>query len=175
MNQEPGSDDDIKKFCEETYGITFTIMSKISVKGEDMHPVYQWLTQKIKNGKQDSEVKWNFQKYLITEDGEIFNVLTTQTNPINPLVRNWLEEPVSVDELFTNKNSYIFPNPAKDFVEIMADNDNAFISNVMIYNTLGESLISKQIGASEQINIEALPAGIYFAKIGSRFVPFIKE
>jgi len=175
MNQEPGSDDDIKKFCEDNYGVTFTLMSKISVKGEDIHPVYQWLTQKSKNGKQDSEVKWNFQKYLITENGELFNVLTTQTNPINPLVKSWLEEPVSVDEFNLNKKFTVFPNPAKDFIEIMTEGDIAVSSKIIIYNSLGECLIHEQIDGNTRINIDSFYAGLYFVKIGSRFIPFIKE
>jgi glutathione peroxidase len=179
MNQEPGSDDDIKKFCEENYGVTFTIMSKISVKGTDMHPVYQWLTQKSKNVKLDSEVKWNFQKYLITENGELFNMLTTQTNPINPLVRNWLEEPVSVNESVNNSFVTVSPNPANDFIDINVGSskllDNKYSSKILIYNILGECLISQQIVENERINIEPLPSGLYFLKIGSISIPFLKE
>ena len=63
MNQEPGSASEIREFCTENYGVTFPIMEKISVKGKDIHPLYQWLTSKAKNGVIDSEVKWNFQKY----------------------------------------------------------------------------------------------------------------
>lgn len=70
-NQEPGTGKEIKEFCTTHYGVTFPMMSKISVKGVDMHPIYQWLTSKEKNGKMDSKVKWNFQKYLINENGEL--------------------------------------------------------------------------------------------------------
>jgi glutathione peroxidase len=179
MNQEPGSDEDIKKFCEENYGVTFTIMSKISVKGTDMHPVYQWLTQKSKNGKQDSEVMWNFQKYLITENGELFNMLTTQTNPINPLVRNWLEESVSVNQEENNSNVIVFPNPAINFIDININYSNllknSYSSKILIYNTIGECLISQKIDTYERINIEPLPSGLYFVRIGGKSVPFVKE
>ena len=65
MSQEPGSYKEIAQFCQLNYGVSFPMMSKISVKGKEMHPVYQFLTQKAKNGKEDSKVKWNFQKYLI--------------------------------------------------------------------------------------------------------------
>src|SRR5512133_1845753 len=71
MNQEPGTAGEIRKFCTDNYGVTFPIMEKISVKGDDMHPVYQWLTSKSKNGVKDSEVTWNFQKYLIDEKGNL--------------------------------------------------------------------------------------------------------
>ena len=70
MKQEPGTNNEIKEFCSLNYGVTFPMMAKISVKGKDIHPVYQWLTKKDKNGIEDSKVKWNFQKYLINEDGQ---------------------------------------------------------------------------------------------------------
>jgi len=63
MSQEPGSDQEIAQFCKLNYGVSFPMMSKISVKGKDMHPVYQFLTQKAKNGLEDSKVEWNFQKF----------------------------------------------------------------------------------------------------------------
>ncbi len=69
-HQEPGTNNEIKEFCTKNYGVTFPMMSKISVKGDDMSPVYKWLTSKKENGKMDSEVKWNFQKYLIDENGQ---------------------------------------------------------------------------------------------------------
>lgn len=91
-NQEPGSDEEIKKFCKKNYGVSFPMMSKISVKGEDIHPVYQWLTQKDKNGKKDSEVKWNFQKYLVDEEGNLEKVIGTRTKPMDEEIINWIEE-----------------------------------------------------------------------------------
>ena len=71
LNQEPGSNSEIKAFCTENYGVTFLMMDKISVKGKDQSPIYQWLTEKSKNGVLDSEVSWNFQKYMIDEDGKL--------------------------------------------------------------------------------------------------------
>lgn len=91
MNQEPGTDEEIKKFCKSNYGVTFPMMSKISVKGKDKHPVYQWLTEKSKNGVKDSKVKWNFQKYLINEDGSLHAVVGTRTKPMDEKITNWIE------------------------------------------------------------------------------------
>jgi glutathione peroxidase len=62
MEQEPGSEKEIAAFCERNYGVTFPMMSKVSVKGKEMEPVYQYLTQKSQNGLKDNEVEWNFQK-----------------------------------------------------------------------------------------------------------------
>jgi glutathione peroxidase len=79
--QEPGTAAEIREFCTSTYGVTFPMMEKISVKGDDMHPVYQWLTSKTKNGVMDSEVKWNFQKYLIDEKGNLVDVIAPKEKP----------------------------------------------------------------------------------------------
>jgi glutathione peroxidase len=81
LGQEPGSAAEIREFCTKNYGVTFPLMEKISVKGDDMHPLYKWLTSKAKNGVMDSEVKWNFQKYLIDEKGNLVDVLAPKEKP----------------------------------------------------------------------------------------------
>jgi len=88
--QEPGSATDIRKFCTENYGVKFPIMEKISVKGDDMHPLYKWLTSKSKNGVMDSEVKWNFQKYLIDENGKLVDVIYSKEKPDSEKVIAWI-------------------------------------------------------------------------------------
>ncbi len=92
MNQEPGSDTEIREFCTENYGVTFPMMSKISVKGKDMHPLYKWLTSKQLNGVEDSKVSWNFQKYLVSENGTLEKVLKPRVQPDDPQVLDWLNE-----------------------------------------------------------------------------------
>ena len=89
-NQEPGSAEEIREFCSVNYGVTFPMMAKISVKGEDKHPVYQWLTEKDKNGVKDSEVAWNFQKYLINPDGSLHAVYPPKTKPDDPEIVQWI-------------------------------------------------------------------------------------
>lgn len=89
-SQEPGSNEQIAKFCEMNYGVTFPMMSKISVKGNDMDKVYKFLTQKSKNGLQDSEVEWNFQKYLINEQGELVKVLSPRVLPTDAAIVGWI-------------------------------------------------------------------------------------
>ncbi|MDR1518273.1 MAG: glutathione peroxidase [Dysgonamonadaceae bacterium] len=79
--QEPGSNQQIKEFCTANYGVTFPLMEKISVKGEDQAPIYAWLTQKALNGKVDQEVTWNFQKYLIDEKGRLVDVVMPSESP----------------------------------------------------------------------------------------------
>jgi glutathione peroxidase len=89
--QEPGTDKEIAVFCRKNYGVTFKMMSKISVKGDDMHEVYQFLTQKEKNGLEDSEVKWNFQKYLLDENGYLVKVIQPQVLPDDASIIDWIE------------------------------------------------------------------------------------
>ena len=88
--QEPGTDEDIKQFCTSNYGVSFPMFSKISVKGKDIHPLYEWLTKKELNGKEDAEVKWNFQKFLINEKGEWVGSISPQTAPLDQKILNWI-------------------------------------------------------------------------------------
>lgn len=90
-SQEPGTNAQIAQFCEKNFGVTFPMMSKISVKGDDMSPVYEFLTKKSKNGVEDSEVQWNFQKYLLNEKGELVKVIPPQTSPKDEKIIDWLK------------------------------------------------------------------------------------
>ncbi len=89
--QEPGSNKEIKQFCTENYGVTFPMMEKIHVKGDSIHPLYKWLTQKSLNGVEDSHVKWNFQKYLIGSNGKLEKVISPWTKPDSKKIINWIE------------------------------------------------------------------------------------
>ena len=90
LNQEPGSASEIREFCTQNYGVTFPMMEKISVKGKDMHPLYQWLTSKEKNGVKDSNVSWNFQKYLIDEKGNLVEVIKPGEKPKSDKILAWI-------------------------------------------------------------------------------------
>lgn len=81
--QEPGDAETINTFCEINYGVTFQMTEKVMVKGSLQHPVYEWLTNKSLNGKKDSEVRWNFQKYLISPQGEWIDFFYSTTNPLS--------------------------------------------------------------------------------------------
>ena len=80
--QEPGSAEEIRDFCTRNYGVTFQMMSKVKVKGEEQHPVYAWLTQKALNGSGDFKVRWNFSKFLVNERGELIAALNSGVNPL---------------------------------------------------------------------------------------------
>lgn len=92
MHQEPGTNKEIKEFCTLNYGVTFPMMGKISVKGKDMAPVYHWLTEKELNGVENSTVKWNFQKYLISPEGKLEKVIMSKVKPNDPEIIDWIEE-----------------------------------------------------------------------------------
>ena len=90
--QEPGSNDEIIEFCEQNYGVTFPMMSKITVKGTKIHPIYQFLTQKSKNNFKDSRVTWNFQKYLVNEQGRVEKIISPRTRPDSEEIVSWITD-----------------------------------------------------------------------------------
>jgi glutathione peroxidase len=92
MSQEPGTNEEIGAICQKNYGVTFPMMSKVSVKGNDMCEVYKFLTQKSKNGLQDSDVEWNFQKYLINDKGELDKVVSPRVLPTDNEIVSWIEK-----------------------------------------------------------------------------------
>jgi len=89
--QEPGSNSEIKEFCTKNFGVTFPMMSKISVKGEDIDPLYKWLTSKSLNGVIDAEVTWNFQKFMIDEQGKLVGFISPKEKPNSEKITNWIE------------------------------------------------------------------------------------
>ena len=91
MGQEPGTNEEIATFCKKNYGVSFSMMEKISVKGSDMHPIYEFLTEKSKNGLEDNSVQWNFQKYLLDENGYLIKVVSPRTSPDDLEIISWIE------------------------------------------------------------------------------------
>ena len=91
MKQEPGSNAEIKEFCTTKFGVTFPMMSKISVKGSDIHPLYQWLTNKSENGVMDANVKWNFHKFMIDENGKLIDNAPPSEKPMGDKIVNWIK------------------------------------------------------------------------------------
>lgn len=81
--QEPGNASQIQTFCEKNYGVEFLITEKVDVKGNKQHPLYSWLTKRSINNLKDSSVKWNFQKYLVDEQGRLLDYFYSTTNPMS--------------------------------------------------------------------------------------------
>ena len=92
LMQEPGSNEDIAKFCKKNYGVSFPMMSKISVNGKKIHPVYKFLTKKSLNGLKDNKVEWNFQKYLLDENGYLARVISPSTAPDDASIVEWINK-----------------------------------------------------------------------------------
>ena len=89
--QEPGSANQIQTFCQKNFGVTFQMTEKVDVKGENQHPLYKWLTSKELNGNEDSTVKWNFQKYIINENGQFVDFFYSMTKPMSSKITNLLK------------------------------------------------------------------------------------
>ena len=89
--QEPGTNSEIKEYCTLKFGVTFPLMSKISVSGSDMDPIYKWLTSKSENGVMDAPVKWNFQKFMVDENGHVAGVAMSAEKPDSERIKNWIE------------------------------------------------------------------------------------
>ncbi len=90
LMQEPGSNEDISKFCKKNYGVSFPMMSKISVNGKKINPVYKFLTKKSLNGLKDNKVEWNFQKYLLDEKGHLVRVVAPSIQPNDQSIIDWI-------------------------------------------------------------------------------------
>ncbi len=88
--QEPGSNGEIRAFCSANYGVSFPLAAKISIKGPSPHPLYEWLTRQTQNGVMDSEVRWNFQKYLLDEQGRLVKALPSSVEPFDEQVLEWI-------------------------------------------------------------------------------------
>lgn len=89
--QEPGSNEEIAAFCQKNYGVSFLMADKVNIKGSDVHPIYQWLTNKDKNGVMDSDVKWNFHKFLIDEEGQLVKSLPSTVSPLDDSILSWVQ------------------------------------------------------------------------------------
>ncbi len=92
MGQEPGSNAAIKAFCQKNYGVTFPMAEKISVKGNDTHPLYKFLKEAAEKKGMDNPVTWNFGKFLLDEKGELIATFSPRTNPMDAEITNWLNK-----------------------------------------------------------------------------------
>ena len=89
--QEPGTEAEIATFCSSTYGVSFPMTEKIDVKGESAHPLYQWLTQKSENGQGDYEIAWNFNKFLLDEEGKLISYYPSSVSPMDEKITSQLQ------------------------------------------------------------------------------------
>jgi glutathione peroxidase len=90
--QEPGTPDEIASFCETSYGVTFPLFEKIEVNGEGRHPLYQELTSHADDDGEAGDIQWNFEKFLISRDGQIVRRFRPLTTPEDPTLVSAIEE-----------------------------------------------------------------------------------
>jgi len=90
--QEPGENNEISKVCTEKYAVTFQLMEKILIKGDNPHPIYKWLTSGKENGTLESKVTWNYQKFIVDENGEVVDSFSPITSPKSTRIIEWLME-----------------------------------------------------------------------------------
>lgn len=83
MRQEPGTNAEIKEFCEEKYGVSFPMAAKVSVKGKDIHPLFKYLVDEAEKKGIKDPIKWNFTKFLVDEEGKLVTVFSSRTNPMD--------------------------------------------------------------------------------------------
>lgn len=92
MEQEPGNATEIASFCQKNYGVTFPISEKLDVKGSNQHPLYRWLCNKSENGAMDATVGWNFNKFLINEQGQLVGYFPSGVKPMGPEIAGALSK-----------------------------------------------------------------------------------
>jgi glutathione peroxidase len=90
-SQEPGTNDEIKAFCTKNYGVTFPMAAKVSVKGDDIAPIFKWLTNKTENGVLDADIKWNFTKFLLDEHGNMIAKFDSNVGPMSEDIVKYLK------------------------------------------------------------------------------------
>ena len=89
--QEPGTNEEISSFCKKNYGVTFPLSAKMNVIGDQQVPLFSWLTSKEKNGVLDATIKWNFNKFLLDEQGNLVAYFPSKTEPMSEEILNYLK------------------------------------------------------------------------------------
>ena len=179
-NQDPHGDSSIWEFCSATYGVTFQMMSKIHTVVGDTAPIYKWLQRADLNGVSDASINWNFNKFLIDEQGHWVAHYPSTTQPFDQTIVNWITAPTSAGIAPSNSSMVkLLQNPVSDL--ILIDAPPSF-SGTYTYNLLdlqGKSVLNGQFssGANTSFNIlvNDLPKGFYTFRIQSgTFAQYIK-
>jgi len=168
--QEPGADTEILEFCQNNYHVTFPMMSKIHVTGTDIHALFKWLTQKSLNGVKDAPVTWNFQKFLINEDGTLYDVLSPQANPLAPKITSWLDKGVGIPAVDVQNVFTVYPSPAKQNFTILVNMVTSAFVRLRIFDSKGalvEELYNEPLEGELRIEYftDKMQDGIYIINL----------
>ena len=168
-DQEPGDDSTILDFCTDQYGVTFQMMSKISVVNQDSMPeLYKWLTDGSRNGVQNAPVSWNFQKFMINEDGTWHGMVSSATSPLGQAIVSWITavgiEPGDKRAIVQN----VYPNPTEGVVTV---NPSGLVNegrgSYALYSCTGPVVEKFLISGSDvrfTLDLTHLPKGVYYLK-----------
>lgn len=170
FNQEPGDDSTIYDFCLNIYGITFQMMAKTSVKGNEISPVYSWLTNASENGVADAPVLWNFQKYAIDEEGHWVKWYPTSMSPLDTSIVNWILSPSVIEtfipvqqELQNQINVWQGDHMTLEYNSIKAGEAEFIFSNILGRKILVQPL--SVIQGKNRFEFETPSPGVYFATV----------
>jgi glutathione peroxidase len=163
-SQEPGSDEDIKDFCTSNYGVTFPMMSKIKVKGTEIHPLYNWLTKKSENGVMDAPVQWNFQKFMINPDGSLHGYVPSSTSPKVAKITSWIAAGTSIVEEIDGMDVYY-----SNRTLFIKNKENIRIDKIEVYDLKGsqQKVYSGFIPSFFKIDLSDLRPGLYMLLLES--------
>jgi len=175
-NQEPYDEDSIAEVCN-SYGVTFTMMSKISVKAPNQHEIYQWLTQQSRNCVQNAPVTWNFQKYMINPDGTWHATATPATSPLHSSIVNWITSSTSLDENKHKEHTSfnIYASAYDKIIHLNFKVEEAQQLNIRLFNVNGQlinTIFEGEVNSNFEFVYPAphIKAGIYIIEVsGSSF------
>ncbi|MCC6369453.1 MAG: T9SS type A sorting domain-containing protein [Bacteroidia bacterium] len=172
--QEPFSDSIINLFSANSYSVNFTMMSKIKIASGDTAPVYRWLQQANLNGKFNTSVAWNFDKFLINESGQLVKYYPSTTEPTDTAITHWILTPSSEVGINEFLKSDLFKmtssNPAREFIELQTESPVNSTVCMNLYSPDGKLVKQKTIAANEaqekiSLDVRELNSGIYFLSI----------
>ena len=173
MDQEPYNEDSIQNVCD-SYGVTFTMMSKVSVKGVDQHEIYKWLTLSSRNCVQNATVTWNFQKFLINPDGSWHATVAPATSPTHSSIVNWITANTAVNEQ-TETPFHFFVNEQNNLI---ISQKSYHIENykVTIFNMIGQEISNYPVKNDiTTINLDYLQKGIYIVNFSNEINSFSEK
>ncbi len=167
-SQEPYGEDSIIQVCN-SYNVTFTMMSKISVKGSSMDPIYHWLTEADRNCEQNAPVGWNFQKFMINEDGSWHGVVSSGVSPLTSTIVNWITAPTSIEDLYSKSinNAKVYQSGSNIKIEMDMEVEEEL--TVRLYSITGQ-VVSEYFGklSTETVipfSSERINKGLYIVEI----------
>lgn len=169
--QEPSDDSTIYAYCTGIYGVTFQMMSKISITAPDTAEVYKWLQLQSRNGVANAPVTWNFNKYCIDEAGHWVMHFPQQTDPLDTAITNWIMTPsvTGINSVMIKREVKIKMNPVKDYFSVLINNCNATNAVVLLYSAEGvlvDKIFSGEINSNMELfyAVDNLRNGIYYLK-----------